>query len=150
MISRSADIVAFLDALLEPGTFEDLGPNGLQVPGAEEVSLADRLPDDLEGTVPPEGIRPESPFSPLYVTGTESAAEISNKTVHGILHLGWVEKGDGRYQGQMSVYVKPRGRFGNAYMALIEPFRNWIVYPTLMRQIEKAWNCREAELAAVA
>lgn len=31
------DIVARLDALLDPGAFEDLGPNGLQVPGATEV-----------------------------------------------------------------------------------------------------------------
>ena len=122
----------------------------LTIPDAEEVSLADRLPEDLEGTVPPEGIRPESPFSPLYVTDRESAAEISNKTVHGVLHLGWVDKGNGRYQGQMSVYVKPRGRFGDAYMALIEPFRNWIVYPTLMKQIEKAWNERERNMAAAA
>ena len=112
----------------------------LPIPGAEEVSLADRLPEDLVDTVPPAEFRPESPFTPLYLTADESAAEISNKTVHGILHIAWVENDDGRYQGQMAVYVKPRGRFGDGYMALIEPFRNWIVYPALMRQIEKAWN----------
>lgn len=33
------DIVAYLDELLDAGSFEDLGPNGLQVPGAEEVSV---------------------------------------------------------------------------------------------------------------
>lgn len=32
-----ASIVAALDELLEPGTFPDLGPNGLQVPGGEEA-----------------------------------------------------------------------------------------------------------------
>lgn len=31
------EILAFLDDLLEPETFEDYGPNGLQVPGAREV-----------------------------------------------------------------------------------------------------------------
>ena len=31
------DIVAFLDDLLDIGSFEDYGPNGLQVPGAAEV-----------------------------------------------------------------------------------------------------------------
>ena len=25
-------------------------------------------------------------------------------------------------------------------MALIKPFRYWIVYPALMRQIERIWN----------
>src|SRR6201990_3157718 len=32
------DIIAALDELLEPGAFSDLGPNGLQVPGAAEVT----------------------------------------------------------------------------------------------------------------
>ena len=31
------EIIDFLDGLLDPGAFEDLGPNGLQVPGAAEV-----------------------------------------------------------------------------------------------------------------
>lgn len=80
------------------------------------------------------------PFSPLYRTDREAAAEISNKTVHGIVHFAWVERGEGRYQGQMAVYVKPRGAFGRAYMALIKPFRYLIVYPALMRQFEQAWS----------
>lgn len=33
------EIIAFLDELLDSGSWEDYGPNGLQVPGAEEVSL---------------------------------------------------------------------------------------------------------------
>jgi dinuclear metal center YbgI/SA1388 family protein len=33
----TADILAELDALLEPTRFEDYGPNGLQVPGAAQV-----------------------------------------------------------------------------------------------------------------
>ena len=31
---------------------------------------------------------------------------------------------------------------GKAYMAFIKPFRYWIVYPTLMRRIERDWNAR--------
>jgi dinuclear metal center YbgI/SA1388 family protein len=38
MASRR-EIVAYLDGLLEIDSFTDYGPNGLQVPGAEEVSL---------------------------------------------------------------------------------------------------------------
>ena len=37
MASRD-EIVAFCDQLLEIGSFEDYGPNGMQVPGAAEVS----------------------------------------------------------------------------------------------------------------
>ena len=32
------DIIAFLDDLLDAAAFEDYGPNGLQVVGAEEVT----------------------------------------------------------------------------------------------------------------
>jgi dinuclear metal center YbgI/SA1388 family protein len=35
--ASTADILAELDALLEPARFDDYGPNGLQVPGAPEV-----------------------------------------------------------------------------------------------------------------
>ena len=38
MASRD-DIIRFLDELLEADSFKDYGPNGLQVPGAEEVEL---------------------------------------------------------------------------------------------------------------
>ena len=34
-----AELIAFLDDLLEPEGFDDLGPNGLQVPGADRVEL---------------------------------------------------------------------------------------------------------------
>lgn len=38
MPAATADIIAFLDELLEIDRFADLGPNGLQVPGAEQVT----------------------------------------------------------------------------------------------------------------
>jgi len=113
----------------------------LPIPGTHETSLAERLPEDLRGTA--AGVEFVSLlFTPLYRTDVEFAAELSNPTVHGVMHLGWVERGGGRYQGQMAVLVKPRGRFGAAYMAAIAPFRHAIVYPALMRQIEGAWNRR--------
>jgi len=37
-VAQISDIIETLDALLSPGDFDDLGPNGLQVPGALEVS----------------------------------------------------------------------------------------------------------------
>jgi hypothetical protein len=118
---------------------EDGGAGGLPIPGTSEFSLRDRLPDDLRGTAADVDFG-SLPFVPLYRTDTEFAAEISNQTVHAVMHLAWIDQGAGRYQGQMAVYVKPRGRFGSAYMALIKPFRLWIVYPALMRQIEREWS----------
>ena len=111
----------------------------LPIPGKQQASLADRLPQDLRNTAARLRF---GPFAPLYRTDDEFAAEISNQTVHAVMHLGWVDHGGGRYQGQMAIYVKPRGRFGKEYMAIIAPFRHWVVYPSLMRQIEHAWNTR--------
>jgi hypothetical protein len=113
----------------------------LPIPGTKEASLSERLPEDLRNTTADLDFG-SLPFTPLYRTDSEFAAEISNRTVHGVLHLAWVDQGDGRYQGQMAVYVKPRGRLGRGYMALIKPFRHWIVYPALMRQVEREWKAR--------
>lgn len=114
----------------------------LPIPGTNETSLADRLPDDLRDTADPDF--GSTPFVPLYRTEDEYAAELSNRTVHAVLHLAWVDQGDGHYQGQMAVYVKPRGLFGMGYMAFIKPFRYLVVYPALMRHIERAWTRRLA------
>jgi hypothetical protein len=113
----------------------------LSIPGTGEISLVDRLPEDLRDTTA-GGDFDSLPFAFLYRTDDEFAAELSNQTVHAVMHLGWVEQGEGRYQGQMAVYVKPRGRFGEAYMLLIKPFRYLIVYPALMRQFDRAWRER--------
>lgn len=114
----------------------------LSIPGTGETSLRDRLPADLRGTA--SGVRfGFLPFVPLYRTDREAAAEISNRTVHGIAHLSWVDRGDGLYEGRIAVYVKPRGAFGRAYMALIRPFRHLVVYPAMMRQMQRVWEARE-------
>jgi hypothetical protein len=114
----------------------------LPIPGAAENTLRARLPEDLRGTA--EASFGSSSFIPLYRTDDEWAAELSNRTVHGLVQLVWVEAGDGRYQGRLAVYVKPRGKMGAIYMAAITPFRHHIVYPALMRQIGQAWNARIA------
>ncbi len=121
----------------------DDAPGRLPIPGTSETSLAERLPGDLRNTAADVDFG-SLPFTPLYRTDVEFAAEISNRTVHGVMHLAWVDQGDGRHQGQMAVYVMPRGRLGKAYMALIRPFRHLIVYPAVMRQIEATWNARVA------
>jgi hypothetical protein len=123
------------------------GAGKLPIPGTSETSLAGRLPEDLRGTAADIDFG-SLPFEPLYRTDDEFAAEISNQTVHGVMHLAWVDRGEGRYQGQMAVYVKPRGRLGQGYMALIKPFRHLIVYPALMRQTERTWNRRVSQRSA--
>jgi hypothetical protein len=68
--------------------------------------------------------------------------------MHGVMHLGWVPDGRGGHRGQMAVLVKPHGRLGRAYMAAIRPFRHRLVYPPMLRQIEREWRARAAAQAA--
>ena len=118
----------------------DTSVNTLAIPGCSETSLRDRLPADLEADVGETA--GQLPFRPVYRTEDEWALELSNSTVHAILHLGWVPRGNDSYSGQMGIYVKPRGRLGAPYMSLIAPFRHHVVYPSLLRGIAKAWSNR--------
>jgi hypothetical protein len=111
--------------------------------GSRVVTLRDRLPADLREASPGPQFD-ELPFTSLYLLDDEWAAEIANKTVHGIMHIGWVPDGRGGFRGEMAVYVKPNGLFGAAYMAAIRPFRHLIVYPPMLRQIEREWRERRA------
>jgi Protein of unknown function (DUF2867) len=79
--------------------------------------LIDRLPDDLRGTATDLDLGSQ-PFVPLYRTEDEYAAELSNRTVHAVMHLAWDDRGEGRYRGQMAVLVKPRGPFGKGIHGL--------------------------------
>jgi Protein of unknown function (DUF2867) len=105
--------------------------------GSRVPTLRDRLPVDLrEAPSGPDLHR----FRSLYLLDDEWAAEIANRTVHGVLHLGWVPDQTGGYRGQMAVLVKPNGPFGTGYMAAIRPFRHLIVYPAMLRGIEREWR----------
>ncbi|MFE3071311.1 DUF2867 domain-containing protein [Streptomyces sp. NPDC059247] len=109
--------------------------------GGRAGSLRERLPDDLRNAP----VAPEpggSPFTPLYDLPRESVRELANGTGHSLMHLGWAPApgGDGEYELRMAVLVKPNGRFGSLYMALIAPFRYLVVYPALTRMWERAWR----------
>ncbi len=115
--------------------------------GSRVPTLSDRLPADLRKA----GSGPDFrglPFTPLYMLEDEWAAEIANRTMHGVLHLGWVPDGTGGYRGQMAVLVKRNGLLGTAYMTAIRPFRHLLVYPRMLRDIERKWRTRDAQTVA--
>jgi hypothetical protein len=122
--------------------------------GERVRSLHERLPADLLEAprgpdlraVPGRGEVDGPPiFTSLYQTHDEWAAELSNRTVHAVMHIGWVPDDSGSgYHAQMAVLVKPNGRFGKAYMAAIKPFRHALVYPLLLRSIGRRWKTRTA------
>jgi hypothetical protein len=106
--------------------------------GSRVSTLRDRLPGDLLESPGPEF--DAVPFSSLYLLEDEWAAEVANRTVHGVLHVGWVPDGTGGYRGQMAVLVKPNGLLGSAYLAAIRPFRHLVVYPPMIRRIGRKWS----------
>jgi hypothetical protein len=109
--------------------------------GSRVTTLRERVPDDLRAAAGPAF--ETLPFTSLYLTEDEFAAEIANRTMHGVMHLGWVPDGSDGYRGQMAVYVRPNGLLGNAYMAAIKPFRYLVVYPQMLRAMERRWQERE-------
>ncbi len=112
--------------------------------GARVKSLRNRLPSDLRDAPPPPDLEP---FTPLYWTENEFAAEMANQTVHTVIHLGWVPDESGGYRGQMAALVKPNGLFGTAYMTAIKPLRHLLVYPALLRTIERGWQTKQLRRA---
>jgi hypothetical protein len=112
--------------------------------GSRVPTLRDRFPVDLREA--PSG--PDFdvlPFRPLYLLDDEWAAEVANRTMHGVLHIGRIPDGSGGFRARMAVLVKPNGVLGEAYMAAIRPFRHLIVYPAMMQQIEREARAVAAE-----
>jgi hypothetical protein len=118
--------------------------------GERVRSLRERLPADLlEGPRGPDlravpgRTEVEGPpvFHSVYQTREEWVAEFCNKTVHSLMHIGWVsDQSGGGYHAQMAVLVKPNGWPGRVYMAAIKPFRYLLVYPILLRSIGRRWQ----------
>ncbi|MGH3994834.1 MAG: DUF2867 domain-containing protein, partial [Pseudonocardiaceae bacterium] len=60
--------------------------------GSRVPTLRERLPADLRD-VPPGPDFDTLPFTSIYLLGDEFAAEIANRTVHSVMHIGWVSTG---------------------------------------------------------
>ena len=114
--------------------------------GVRVPTLRDRLPADLRAEPRGPDLR-EVPFTSVYLTHDEWASESANRTVHVVLHIGWVPDGTG-HRGQLAILVKPNGLFGAVYMAAIKPFRYLEVYPAMLRAIGRKWQANAGEASA--
>jgi hypothetical protein len=104
----------------------------------DEASFYHRLTaDDVARSTIAPGTR-EGPFVVLYVHEHETLSEARNATVHAFSVFALVEQEWGHHLF-WAIYVRPGGRLTQAYMALIDPFRRWIVYPSLLRRLRRAW-----------
>jgi hypothetical protein len=81
------------------------------------------------------------PFRVIYEFENEALSEIINGTVHAFSLLAMEPVADG-YQVCWAIYVKNVNWLTPFYMALIDPFRRILIYPILIRHIERSWMQR--------
>jgi hypothetical protein len=121
----------------------DKAPNSLPIPGCTETSVAERLsPADRAKNQAREGEPsplPAAAVKTVYRFDEEALFEVSNDTVHALLHLGQVEGG-----AELAVYVKSRGALTRFYMGAIWPFRHFYIYPRLIARTERRWRLAPA------
>jgi hypothetical protein len=77
----------------------------------------------------------------VYELEREALLEVRNATVHAFLALALEPIPEG-YRLYWAVYVEPTSWLTPIYMALIEPFRRFIVYPALCRGAQRTWSRR--------
>ena len=93
---------------------------------------------DLSRSLAPAGTR-EGLFRIVYRFENEQLLEVNNRTAHAAALSALVET-PGAYRFYFGVYVRSVGRWTPLYMALIDPFRKLIVYPSLLRSVRTTWN----------
>jgi len=81
----------------------------------------------------------EGLFRVVYRFENEQLLEVINRTAHAAALSTLVETANA-YRFYFGVYVRSVGRFTPVYMALIDPFRKLVVYPSLLRSVRANWN----------
>jgi Protein of unknown function (DUF2867) len=100
---------------------------------AERLTMEDRA----RSTVP-AGTR-EGMFRVVYSFENELLLELINRTVHAAALSALAETRTG-YRFYFAIYVRERGWITRVYMAAIDPFRRWVIYPAILRQIQSDWT----------
>jgi len=93
---------------------------------------------DRSRSLVPPGTR-EGLFRVVYRFENEQLLELINRTAHAAALSALIETASG-YRFYFGVYVRSVSRFTPIYMALIDPFRKLVVYPSLLRTIRAKWN----------
>jgi hypothetical protein len=93
---------------------------------------------DRSKSLAPTGTR-EGLFRVVYRFENEQLLELINRTAHAAALSALVETAYD-YRFYFGVYVRSVGRFTPVYMALIDPFRKLVVYPSLLRSVRANWN----------
>ena len=87
---------------------------------------------------------PDGRFRILYRFDDEQLGELRNATVHAFVSLSIAEAPAG-YTAFLGVFVRTVHRSTGLYMAAIAPFRRLIVYPAIIRGMQRTWVARYGE-----
>jgi Protein of unknown function (DUF2867) len=96
---------------------------------AKKSSFSARLTPEDRARSSVESGTSEGTFSVVYRFQNESMLELQNRTVHGALVNALVETATS-YGVYLAVY------------ALIDPFRRWLIYPSMLKNTRAAWVLR--------
>jgi hypothetical protein len=106
---------------------------------AATATFATRLTDiDHSRSLIATGTR-DGFFRVIYRFENEQLVELINRTAHAAALTALVETATA-YRFYLGVYVRSVSRFTPFYMALIDHFRQLIVYPSLLRSVRARWN----------
>jgi len=101
-----------------------------------------------DGPEPPAGTPArrdplDGPFRVVHESDVEIVGEVENRTVHAFSVLALCPV-PGGYRAWWAIYVAPVGRITALYMALIDPFRRFLVYPAILRHVQRCWRADHA------
>jgi hypothetical protein len=83
--------------------------------------------------------REREPLRPLYELPYEMLSEARNATVHAFSCMA-LRRRPGGYRLYWAIYVENVSAFTPLYMAVIEPFRRFVVYPAILASIRAGWT----------
>jgi Protein of unknown function (DUF2867) len=78
-------------------------------------------------------------FRVVYYFENEILLEALNVTVHGAVMSALQQTAIG-YRFYLAIYVRKVSWITPVYLALIDPFRRWIVYPAIFKEIQRSWT----------
>lgn len=105
---------------------------------AATTSFAARLTQEDRARSLVSAGTPSGLFRVVYRFENESLLELHNRMAHAAAVSALAETTSG-YRFYFAVYVANASWITPIYMALIDPFRRWIVYPAILRNIRTNW-----------
>ena len=103
-----------------------------------EDSYVNKLSEDQQVRSIADPGTADGPFRLLYLFPQEVLGEVRNATVHAFSCMA-IRRTVSGYRFYWAIYVKSVSRFTPVYMALIEPFRRFVVYPAILRRLRATW-----------